>query len=127
MQTLKGLIFPGGFMPHGNCYLWTASLIGLLVVSDTLIGFSYFSIPVTLVHFIRKQRDIPFNWMFLCFGAFIVACCNEHVREFWTIWFPSYWLARALKGMTACFSVAVALLNQLPLRQAILDCEVRWL
>jgi PAS domain S-box-containing protein len=110
MRFLERLIFPGGFMPHGNCYLWTPSLIGLHVVSDSLIALSYLSIPITLVHFARKRRDIPFSWMFLCFGAFIVACGGTHMMEVWTIWFPSYWLAGVLKAVTACFSVATAIL-----------------
>jgi two-component system, LuxR family, sensor kinase FixL len=110
MRFLESLIFPGGFMPHGNCYLWTPSLIGLHVVSDSLIALSYLSIPITLVHFTRKRRDIPFSWMFLCFGAFIVACGGTHMMEIWTIWFPSYWLAGALKALTACFSVVTAIL-----------------
>lgn len=109
MRFLESLIFPGGFMPHGNCYLWTPSLIGLHVVSDSLIALSYLSIPITLVHFARKRRDIPFGWMFLCFGAFIVACGGTHMMEVWTIWFPSYWLAGALKAVTACFSIATAI------------------
>jgi PAS domain S-box-containing protein len=110
MQFLKSLISPGGFMPHGYCYLWTPGLIGLHVVSDSLIALSYLSIPITLVHFTRKRRDIPFGWMFLCFGVFIVACGGTHMMEVWTIWFPSYWLAGALKAMTACVSVATAIL-----------------
>ncbi len=110
MQFLRSLIFPGGFMPHGYCYMWTPSLIGLHVVADSLIALSYLSIPITLVHFTRKRRDIPFSWMFLCFGAFIVACGGTHLMEIWTIWFPSYWLAGALKAVTACFSVVTAIL-----------------
>jgi hypothetical protein len=110
MRFLESLIFPGGFMPHGNCYLWTPSLIGLHVVSDSLIALSYLSIPITLVHFTRKRRDIPFSWIFLCFGAFIVACGGTHLMEVWTIWFPSYWLAGALKAVTGCFSVVTAIL-----------------
>jgi PAS domain S-box-containing protein len=110
MQFLRNLIFPGGFMPHGYCYLWTPDLIGLHVVSDSLIALSYLSIPITLLHFARKRRDIPFSWMFLCFGGFIVACGGTHIMEVWTIWFPSYWLAGAVKAVTACFSAATAIL-----------------
>ena len=110
MQFLRDLIFPGGYMPHGYCYLWTPGLIGLHVASDSLIALSYLSIPITLVHFAGKRRDIPFSWMFLCFGAFIVACGGTHMMEIWTVWFPSYWLAGAVKAVTACFSVATAIL-----------------
>jgi PAS domain S-box-containing protein len=110
MQFLRNLVYPAGLMPHGTCYLWTPSLIALHVVSDSLIALSYLSIPITLVHFTRKRRDIPFSWMFLCFGAFIVACGGTHVMEVWTIWFPSYWLSGAVKVATACFSLATAIL-----------------
>jgi PAS domain S-box-containing protein len=111
MRFLQNLVFPGGFVPHGYCYLWTPGLIGLHVVSDSLIAVSYLTIAITLlVHFSRRRRDIPFSWMFLCFGAFIVACGGTHLMEVWTIWFPSYWLAGALKAVTACVSVATAIL-----------------
>jgi len=110
MGFLESLLFPDGFVPHGNCYLWTPSLIGLHVISDSLIAISYLSIPITLFHFTRKRRDIPFSWMFLCFGAFIVACGGTHLMEIWTIWFPSYWLAGMLKAVTACASMVTAIL-----------------
>jgi hypothetical protein len=73
MQFLRQIFFAGGFLPHEYCYLWTPGLVGLHVVSDSLIAISYLSIPITLLHFVRKRRDIPFSWAFLCFGAFIVA------------------------------------------------------
>ena len=110
MQFLRNLVFPAGFMPHGYCYLWTPGLIGLHVASDSLIALSYFSIPLTLLHIARKRRDIPFSWMFLCFGAFIVACGSTHLLEVWTIWFPSYWLAGGVKAATAAVSVVTAIL-----------------
>jgi PAS domain S-box-containing protein len=110
MQFLKNLIFPGGYMAHGYCYLWSPGLIGLHVVSDALIALSYLSIPVTLLHFTRQRRDVPFSWVFLCFGAFIVACGGTHLMEVWTVWFPSFWLAGGLKAVTACVSVATAIL-----------------
>jgi len=54
MQFLNALIFPGGIMPHGSCYLWTRGLIGLHMRSDSLIALFYFSIPITLVHQFRE-------------------------------------------------------------------------
>lgn len=110
MGLLHSFVFTSGFMPHGTCYLWSPGLIGLHVASDSLISLSYLSIPITLVHFTRKRRDIPFSWVFLCFGVFIVACGATHFMEIWTIWFPSYWLAGGLKALTAVVSVATALL-----------------
>lgn len=54
MRFLRNLTFPGGFMRHGSCCLWTPSLIGMQVVSDSLIALSYLSIPIILVHRSRE-------------------------------------------------------------------------
>jgi len=54
MQFLKNLVFPGGFMSHGYCRLRTPSLIGLHVVSDSLIALSYLSIPIIRAHQIHE-------------------------------------------------------------------------
>lgn len=110
MDFLRQLFGPGEFMPHGYCYLWDPGLVWLHVISDTLIAVSYFTIPVTLLWFMRKRRDLPFSWMFGLFGAFIVACGATHVMEVWNLWHAEYWLAGGLKAVTAIASVATAIL-----------------
>ena len=98
------------FMPHGYCYLWDRGLIWVHVVSDGLIALAYFSIPVTLVYFVRKERDLPFHSMFLLFGLFIVACGSMHVMEVWNLWHSNYWVAGIIKGITAVASIVTAIL-----------------
>lgn len=97
-------------MPHGMCYMWNGKLVWLHVISDSLIFLSYLSIPFTLVYFRRKRPDMPFNWIFLCFGTFIVACGFTHGMEIWTIWHANYWLSGAIKALTALASVPTAIL-----------------
>jgi PAS domain S-box-containing protein len=97
-------------MPHGHCYLWNPGLIRLHLISDFLIAVAYFTIPFTLVQFVRRRRDLPFNWMFVCFGVFIVACGMTHVMEIVTLWKPYYWLAGVVKAITALASVPTAIL-----------------
>lgn len=99
-----------GFIPHGHCYLWKPGLVGLHVVSDALIALAYYSIPLTLVYFVRKRSDLPFNWIFLLFGAFIIACGTTHILEIWTLWHPNYWFSGYLKAITAAVSVCTAVL-----------------
>jgi hypothetical protein len=74
MDFFRQLFGPGDFMPHGYCYLWNPALVWLNVISDSLIAVSYFTIPFTLLWFVRKRRDIPFGFVFILFGTFIVAC-----------------------------------------------------
>lgn len=107
---LKRLFSSDGFMPHGHCYLWNPELVWLHVISDGLTALAYISIPFTLIYFARKRKDIPFNWMFLCFGLFIIACGATHLMEIWTLWTPTYWLSGLFKAITAAASVPTALL-----------------
>src|SRR5579871_1315452 len=109
-ESFVSFLSGNGFMPHGHCYLWNPRLIWLHVVSDALIALSYISIPFTLFHFVRRRTDMPFHWMFLCFGAFIVACGATHAMEIWTLWTPAYWIAGAVKAITAAASVPTAVL-----------------
>lgn len=96
------------FIPHGHCYLWKPGLVGLHIASDALIALAYYSIPLMLVYFVQKRRDIPFNWIFLMFGAFIIACGTTHIMEIWTLWHPTYWLSGLLKAGTAAVSLYTA-------------------
>lgn len=97
------------FMPHGMCYLWIPQLVWLHLISDSLIGLSYITISTTLAYLVyRARRDIPFHWIFLAFGLFIVACGATHLMEVWTIWQPHFWLSGYVKLVTAIASVATA-------------------
>ncbi|MGP1387173.1 MAG: ATP-binding protein [Thainema sp.] len=99
----------GQYMPHGSCYLWQSNLIWLHVLSDGLTAIAYYSIPITLLYFVRRRQDLPFDWVFLLFGAFIVACGTTHLMEIWTLWKPDYWLSGYIKAMTAAVSVYTAI------------------
>lgn len=96
------------FMPHGQCFLWKPELVWLHTISDGLIALSYYSIPIALVYFASKRRDLPFNWMFLMFGAFILACGTTHIMGIWTVWNADYWLDGAVKAATAGISLVTA-------------------
>jgi signal transduction histidine kinase len=104
LDFLKKL-FDADFMPHGQCFLWRPEVVWLHAISDGVITFSYYSIPLILVYFIRKRRDVPFNRIFLMFGVFIFACGTTHLMEMWTLWVPVYRLAGMVKLVTAVASV----------------------
>ena len=106
-------------IPHGYCLLWNPKLLWLHAGSDTVIAAAYFLIPVSLVQFVRRRRDVPFNLVFLCFGAFILLCGTTHVLSVYNIWVPNWWLSGIVKLLTALVSVATALLLVRLLPQAI--------
>lgn len=96
-------------MPHGHCYLWQPKLVLLHLSTDVAIALAYLVISCTLAYLVYVARDeIPFQWMFLAFGAFIIACGATHAMEVWTMWTPDYWLSGNVKLVTAVASVATA-------------------
>ena len=110
MEFLRWLVSSGGFMPHGYCYRWVPGLVWFHVISDSLIFLAYMTIPFTLIHIVRRRKDLPFNWIFVCFGIFIVACGLTHLMEVWNLWHATYWLAGLVKAVTAVASVVTAIL-----------------
>jgi PAS domain S-box-containing protein len=109
MELCKNLLSPD-FMPHGYCYLWDPRMVWLHVISDGLITLSYYCIPVILIYFIRKNRDLPFNRIFWMFGTFILACGTTHLMEIWNVWHGDYLMAGVVKAITAAVSVLTALM-----------------
>ncbi len=102
--------FASNFMPHAMCYLYNRQLIALHVGSDAAIWLSYVAISGTLVYLVwRTRKEIPFSWMFLAFGLFIVACGFTHFMEIIVLWYPLYWLGGDVKLVTAMASVVTAI------------------
>jgi PAS domain S-box-containing protein len=108
-ELWTNLFTSGSFIPHGHCYLWQTNLVWLHILSDAFIALAYYSIPATLLYFVHKRKDLPFDWIFLLFIGFIVACGTTHLIEIWTLWHPTYWLSGFLKAITATISVITAI------------------
>jgi len=98
------------FEPHGICLLWRADLVWAQAISDGLIALSYFSIPIVLLAFVAKRKDLVFPWIFILFGAFILLCGTTHVMDAVTFWVPLYGLQTVSKILTALVSVPTAIL-----------------
>ncbi len=108
-ELLRNLLTTDSFIPHGHCYLWKPELVWLHLSADALTALAYYSIPVLLIYFVHQRRDLPFQAVFLLFGAFIIACGTTHVLSIWTLWHPTYWLSGAVKAVTAVVSLFTAL------------------
>ena len=108
LELVKNIFSPTQYMPHGHCYLWQTPLVWLHVTGDFLIAIAYFSIPMMLIYFIFKRRDVPFLGIFTLFGAFIILCGTGHLLEIWTLWHSAYWLSGIEKAVTALVSCFTA-------------------
>jgi len=107
--SLAGWLLASNFLPHAYCYLKNPALVWTHVSADSLIGISYLAISVTLGFLgYRGRRDIPYHWMFLAFGLFILGCGGTHFMEVVTVWVPVYVLSAAVKIFTAAISLTTA-------------------
>jgi PAS domain S-box-containing protein len=110
MMFQAELLASGGFMAYGFVYIGNAPLVWLHAIADSLIALTFLTIPIVLVWFVRKRRDLPFSWMFVLFGVFIVACGATYAMEVWNLWHPNYWIAGIVKAIAAAASVPTAVL-----------------
>jgi diguanylate cyclase (GGDEF)-like protein/PAS domain S-box-containing protein len=102
-------IFSATYLPHGFCFMWNPQLLWLHVISDVVIGVSYLVIAATLAWLIQTcRREVPFQSIFIAFGAFILACGFTHLIAVVVLWKPLYWLEGDVKLLTACASLLTA-------------------
>jgi len=110
------LVFPLPTLPpphvFGLPYPDSPWLVGLHNLSDFVIGVSYVAISATLAWLVRRaRRAIPFSWMFLAFGAFILGCGISHFMHVVTVWRPQYWILLAVaQAVTVLASLVTAAL-----------------
>jgi PAS domain S-box-containing protein len=116
VEFLKTVSSSSRFLPNGYCYLWNSRLIWLCVVSDALIALACLSIAINLAFFVRKRRDLPSNWMFIFFGAFILAIGATQAMEVWSVLDANYWLSGAFKivAAAASFPTCILLVRLIP-------------
>ena len=109
LTFLRNIFNDSELSPHGFCLLWRPELVWLHIISDFLIGISYYSIPLALTYFVFRRRDIAFGWILWMFAAFILACGTTHFFGIWTLWHPDYGIEGLVKFATAVVSVFTAL------------------
>ncbi|CAK0746123.1 two-component system, sensor histidine kinase and response regulator [Azospirillaceae bacterium] len=98
------------FIPHGFCLTWRPDVFLANVISDSIIAVSYFSIPLAIVYFTIKRRDVTFYKVSYLFCAFIITCGITHVMSIWVLWVPDYGVEALTKLVTAAVSLPTAIL-----------------
>jgi len=84
-------------------------LMMVMAISNGLIAISYSSIPVFLAVFIRKRKDLPFSWILVLFGLFILACGATHVVHIIGLWWAVDWWQASIDASCAVISIGTAI------------------
>lgn len=98
----------GQLLPHAFCLSASQPLLRLHLISGALVAVAYLLIPLAMLNFVRKRKDVPFGWVAWVFGAFILACGVTHALDIWTLYYPVYWYAGVAKAFTAVISLGTA-------------------
>ncbi len=96
------------FVPRSQCVGGRGEIIWTHVAADAAIAVAYYSIPIALVYFVRRRKDVAFGWMFMLFAAFILACGTTHVMNILAFWYPMYRLDGVIKAGTGGISLVTA-------------------
>jgi len=120
IQAIVNFFNSENFMPHGHCFLWQPDILWLHVISDVGIAAAYFAIPFALLYFVRKRKDLPFQAVFVLFGAFIFLCGTSHVMDIWVLWHPDYAMQGIILALTAIISIATFFMTVKLIPQALL-------
>jgi two-component sensor histidine kinase len=87
--------------------------------SDFLIFASYTAIPVAILIFVSRRKDLELKGLAWFFAAFILWCGLTHLLGMVTLWLPIYDVQALVKAATAAVSVPTAVLIFLLLPKAL--------
>lgn len=103
------VLMPGNMEIKGaNAGTMTPLLMMVMAIANALIAVAYASIPFFLIVFVRKRKDMPFTWVILLFGLFILACGTTHIVHIIGLWLPVDWWQATVDSICAIISVATA-------------------
>ena len=92
------------FPARWTCGHWTPLHGWIHIISDILVWAAYMAIPIILLYFLSKRKDLPFPKILWLFAIFIAACGTGHLLEAIIYWVPIYRIAAINKILTAAVS-----------------------
>ena len=116
INSIRDLFETTGFVPRWQCGDWSAGLGWLHILSDLGIFGAYFAIPLSLLYFMGRRKDVPLRGIFWLFAGFILFCGTTHLIEAIIFWEPIYRFAGWVKLATAIISwtTVIALVRLMP-------------
>lgn len=104
IEFFKKLFDTGDWPPRWHCGRWTEFHGWLYIVSDLLIWTAYFTIPIVIISYISKKKEIRFVRLYFLFAAFILACGATHFLDALAFWIPAYRLSALVRLITGVIS-----------------------
>jgi len=88
-----------------RCGYWSDFHGWLYIISDLMIWFAYFMIPLVIIRFALKRKNIQFYKAYVLFAAFILLCGTTHFLDAVMFWIPVYRVNAAVRFLTGVVSL----------------------
>lgn len=91
LDFLSQLFNTEGFPPRWFCGTgWQPFTGWFMITADLLVFAAYLSIPLLLLFFVSRKKEVVFPKIFWLFAAFIFACGVSHLMDAIMFWWPAY-------------------------------------
>ncbi|MBA3829557.1 MAG: PAS domain-containing protein [Taibaiella sp.] len=98
------LLDTSDFPPRWHSGTWSNVHGWFYIISDLLIWSAYFAIPIIIVRYISRRKELHFVRIYFLFAAFILACGSTHFLDALTFWYPVYRLSALIRFITGILS-----------------------
>jgi two-component system, chemotaxis family, sensor kinase Cph1 len=107
IEFFEGLFSTDEWPARWICGYWSSFHGWLYIASDAMIWFAYFAIPVIILNYFNKKRDLlNFRPGYFLFAAFILLCGSTHYMDIMMFWIPMYRLNTLVRFATGIVSIA---------------------
>ena len=104
IEFFKGLLSTADWPPRWHCGNWSDFHGWLYIISDLLVWSAYFAIPLLIIKYISKRKEVKFHRIYFLFAAFILACGCTHFLDAVAFWYPAYRLNAVVLFITGVVS-----------------------
>lgn len=131
LDFFKKLFDMSDWPPRWHCGKWTDFHGWLYIISDLAIWSAYFAMPIVIIRYVSRKKNIAFTRLYFLFAAFILACGATHFLDAVAFWLPAYRLSALVRFITGVISwvTVFSLVKHLPVlfslrSQSALEAEI---
>ncbi len=108
VEFFQGLGSTSKWPARWHCGYWSDFHGWMYIISDLMIWLAYFLIPLVIVRYALKRKNVQFYKAYILFAAFILLCGTTHFLDALMFWVPVYRInavVRLITGIVSLFTV----------------------
>lgn len=103
-------LFSSGYLPKGACFQWNQSIVWTNAISDIFMALVHFAVPILILVFISKRKDISYSWKFLFFfSAFNFLSGVLYLIDIFITWHPVHSLDALVRLFASFTAIGTAI------------------